>query len=90
MCDVMAKSLSLSDAAYAALLSARRPNESLSDVVLRLHAAAAEPKKEPKKFLEDLKRIPWAFTPEERMEHLRRSRAADRRRAKELEDRWRS
>lgn len=86
----MAKSLSLSDAALRALESARRANESLSDVVLRLHAAASAPRKEPMRFLDDAKRLRAVASPQARMASLERSREAGQRRAREMVRRWRS
>lgn len=86
----MAKSLSLSDAAYRALEAERRANESLSDVVLRLHATAGQRRKEPLKFLEDVKKLKRSVPYDEHLRWIERSRAADRRKARDLETRWRS
>lgn len=79
---VMAKSLSLSDAAYRTLLADRRENESLSDVVLRLHAAAAEKRKDPLAFFRA--KIPMELSPAEHLAWIQKGREADARRRRRL------
>lgn len=73
----MVKPVSLSDPAFAALRKEKRPDESDSDVVLRLLAEARRARKDPRRFLRyQPKRT---LSPEQHEAFLERTNAASRR-----------
>lgn len=76
----MVRPVSLSDPAFAALRSEKRPGESDSDVVLRLARRARAAERDPRRFLKF--RPKRALTPAEHEAMIRRMDAADR------EDPW--
>ena len=80
----MVRPVSLSDPAFAALRSEKRPNESDSDTVLRLAEEARSARRDPYAFVKNAKHRKRAMTFDEHEEFLRRMDEADR------EDPWSS
>ena len=80
----MARSVSLSDEAFAILRREKRTNESDSDVVIRLQREARRKEKDPMLFF---RRAPHLeITPEQFEEFREKMRAADIAKAKRLYD----
>lgn len=78
----MARSVSLSDEAFAALRRDKQEGESDSDVVLRLHRDAHRKAKDPMAFFRNPPKPDW--TPEQYEEFGRKMDEADERSFREL------
>jgi len=74
----MARSVSLSDEAFAVLRRDKQEGESDSDVVLRLHRTAHRKEKDPMAFFRNPPKAD--LTPEQHLEFIDKMRAADKRR----------
>lgn len=78
----MARSVSLSDEAFAVLRRSKREGESDSDVVLRLAREASRKEKDPMAFIRNPPKAD--LTPEEFDEFREKMRAADIKKARDL------